>query len=331
VDSLPGQMSRLLVAYTMEFDNEVERRLPHRTTRGPATGAGGPWLISQPFWVNFLRLVAERPRPLAELPADLINLAGLVRWGHIAVGPAPDRMVTLKPGGQRTAAVCAEVAGEVEARWRKRFGTVAHEALAPLADPALPRHLPTTAVSRPGAPPPRLEPEAATDLSALLARVLLAFSGDVAGHTRLPMDLGSNVLRVIPPDGVRTRDLPVAAGISKEAVSMSVKTLERLKAATVESNVVTLTGRGAQFQRHYARVVDEVAAARHRAHPNLAATLAGLLDRTDDLVATVTPPPDGWRANSPYRTLTAAMLEDPASRLPAYPMVTHRGGYPDGS
>jgi hypothetical protein len=332
VDPLPGLMSRLLVAYTIEFDNEVERRLVHRTSRGPAAGGRGPWLISQPFWVNFLRLLADgRPRPLAELPAELINLGGLERWGHIAVGPAPDRIVTLKPGGRRTVAVCAEVAEEVETRWRKRFGTGAHEALAPLADPALPRHLPMITVSRPAAPPPRLEPEPATDLSALLARALLAFTGNLAGPGRLPMGLGSNVLRVVTPEGVRSRDLPVAAGISREAVSISLKTLRRLEAITVESGVVVLTERGGQLRRQYARMVGEVAAARHEAHPRLAATLAGLLDRRDDLVAALTPPPDGWRANSPYRTLTAATLEDPARRLPAYPLVTHRGGFPDGS
>jgi hypothetical protein len=329
VDSLPAMMSRLLVAYTIEFDNEVERRLPHRTTRGPAAGARGPWLISQPFWVNFLRLVAGRPRPVQELPSHLVNLAGLERWGHIAVGP--DRVVTLKRGGRATVAVCAEVAEEVEARWRKRFGTVAHEALAPLADPALPRHLPMTTVSRAAAAPPRLEPEDATDLSALLARALMGFSGDLAGHSRLPMGLASNVLRLLTPEGVRSRDLPAAAGISRESVSISVKSLQRLDGATVESNVVRLTERGAQLQRHYARVVGEVAAERHRAHPDLAATLAGLLARTDDLVAALTPPAEGWRANSPYRTLTKAMLEDPATRLPAYPLVTHRGGFPDGS
>jgi hypothetical protein len=47
--------------------------------------------------------------------------------------------------------------------------------------------------------------------------------------------------------------------------------------------------------------------------------------------AGLVPDPDGWRANPPYARLTQAMIADPAGTLPHYPMVSHRGGYPDGS
>ena len=47
--------------------------------------------------------------------------------------------------------------------------------------------------------------------------------------------------------------------------------------------------------------------------------------------AGLVPYPDGWRAHPPYQWLTEAMIADPAGVLPHYPMVTHRGGYPDGS
>jgi hypothetical protein len=43
------------------------------------------------------------------------------------------------------------------------------------------------------------------------------------------------------------------------------------------------------------------------------------------------PDPGGWRAHPPYQRLTEAMIADPAGSLPHYPMVSHRGGYPDGS
>ncbi len=36
-------------------------------------------------------------------------------------------------------------------------------------------------------------------------------------------------------------------------------------------------------------------------------------------------------AGEPYLAQTAAMLEDPTRMLPHYPMVLHRGGWPDGS
>ena len=42
-------------------------------------------------------------------------------------------------------------------------------------------------------------------------------------------------------------------------------------------------------------------------------------------------PAGGRAARNPYRARTQAMLADPVSALPRYPMVLHRGGYPDGS
>jgi hypothetical protein len=43
------------------------------------------------------------------------------------------------------------------------------------------------------------------------------------------------------------------------------------------------------------------------------------------------PYPDGWRAQPPFLRQTTAVLNDPAGALPRYPMVLHRGGWPDGS
>jgi hypothetical protein len=43
------------------------------------------------------------------------------------------------------------------------------------------------------------------------------------------------------------------------------------------------------------------------------------------------PYPGGWRARSPYLRQTTAVLDDPGAALPHYPMVLHRGGWPDGS
>jgi O-methyltransferase involved in polyketide biosynthesis len=42
------------------------------------------------------------------------------------------------------------------------------------------------------------------------------------------------------------------------------------------------------------------------------------------------PWPPGTRC-PPYQRLTEAMIADPAGTLPHYPMVSHHGGYPDGS
>jgi len=41
--------------------------------------------------------------------------------------------------------------------------------------------------------------------------------------------------------------------------------------------------------------------------------------------------PDGWRARGPYLRQTTAVLNDPGAALPHYPMMLHRGGWPDGN
>ena len=89
---LPALLAVPLVAFTIEFDNESEHRSPHRTTWGPAAGSRrGPWLVSQPMWANFMQFVGADGVPLRELDdlARMTNLAGLERWGYIAVQPDP--------------------------------------------------------------------------------------------------------------------------------------------------------------------------------------------------------------------------------------------------
>ncbi len=78
-DAIHVPRSRLLIAFTVEFDDEFEQRMPHRTARGPAAHSGrGPWLISQPFWADFLQY-ASGPTLVASLPGDLVNVPGLKR------------------------------------------------------------------------------------------------------------------------------------------------------------------------------------------------------------------------------------------------------------
>ena len=43
---LSALLSQALVAFTIEFDNEAERRMPHRTTNHGSTAFPGPWLVS---------------------------------------------------------------------------------------------------------------------------------------------------------------------------------------------------------------------------------------------------------------------------------------------
>ena len=59
---LPTLLSHALVAFTIEFDNEFERQMPHRTTNhGSSSGSGpAPWLVSMVMWTNCMRLSARK-------------------------------------------------------------------------------------------------------------------------------------------------------------------------------------------------------------------------------------------------------------------------------
>ncbi|HEY2130298.1 MAG TPA: SAM-dependent methyltransferase [Streptosporangiaceae bacterium] len=67
---LSALLSQALVAFTIEFDNESEHQIQHRTTRGPAAGSRGPWLVSQAMWVNFIRFIPPGDRPAPGPRAD---------------------------------------------------------------------------------------------------------------------------------------------------------------------------------------------------------------------------------------------------------------------
>ncbi len=96
-------LSQALVAFTIEFDNESERQLPHRTTWGPAADSGrGPWLVSLAMWANFIRFLPPDGVPLREVAdlVPLVNLPGLERWGYVRVGPV--RPTARRPRPART-------------------------------------------------------------------------------------------------------------------------------------------------------------------------------------------------------------------------------------
>src|SRR5262249_10354910 len=91
---LPTLLSQALVAFTIECDNEFERRMPHRTTNHGATpgAAYAPWLVSLVMWLNCMRFVGEAGVTVGELERlarTKTNLAGMQRWGYIVVAPDP--------------------------------------------------------------------------------------------------------------------------------------------------------------------------------------------------------------------------------------------------
>jgi DNA-binding MarR family transcriptional regulator len=334
------ELSRLFVAFTIELDNAFEDRL--QTAVGQAKG---PWLTSYAMWSNFLRYVPSEGIAFGELAGlgRITNVDGVRRWRYVTYGedlktPRPDSVVRLTRSGALAARAWGPLAVEIEQRWRERFGPAAVDglraALAPMADPALPCHLPVVrqrmyAEAEGIHRPPADEPE---DLVVLLSRVLLAHTLEVERDAAVSLPVGLNVLRVLTPEGVAVRDLPTRSGVSKEGISMVLNLLVKAGRAVIETNP---TGRGqrarltAPGRSAYQRLLERERAVETRWGSNLDRALAAFDPAR--LAAGLRPPPNCWRAQPPYRRWTDQVLADPAGTLPHYPMVLHRGGFPDGS
>ncbi len=360
--SLSALLSQALVALTIELDNETEHRLPHRTTNyGAADRGDGAWLVSLAMFENCLRFVTDQPITVGELETLArtgTNLDGMRRWGYITIDgtakkthktrPGPDAVLRATARGLRARQTWLPLPALVEQRWRERFGAdqIAQlrrslEAVAAQLDPGLPDYLPILGqvlFSRGPAPalPPRPdEPDvAALPLSALLSRVLLAFALDYEAESEVSLAVGANLLRVLRAEGTRLRDLPLLTGISKEAVAWALGVLLRARLAVSEPDpaasrgkVARLTPRGLHAQRLY---LELLATVEDRWRERLGRDTIGALRQSLEALATGTEPPALFQALEPYPDNWRASVRPP-STLPYYPMVLHRGGYPDGS
>ncbi len=100
-DGLAACLSRLLVACTIELDNEFEQHMPHRTA---LFGPGGPepvlpssgrpfrapWLASIAMWQNGLRYVPAEGVPASSLRGLGAKISGLQRWGYLRPAAAEE-------------------------------------------------------------------------------------------------------------------------------------------------------------------------------------------------------------------------------------------------
>ena len=166
-------------------------------------------------------------------------------------------------------------------------------------------------------------------LTARLARVLLAYTLDFERTSDVSLPLTANFLRVLGDAGLDVREVPAIAGVSPEATSMALRFLAKTGYATVEAKVARLTAKGLEAQAAAPGLHAEVE--RAWAARRLRKAVAGVLDQRSAVSEGLRPYPDGWRARKRYVEQTNAVIADPTGRLPHYPMVLHRGGWPDGS
>ncbi len=228
-------LSQTLVVFIIEFDNEFEHRMPHRTTNHSSTG--GLWLVSMAMWSTCMRFVGDEGITLGELErlaGTKTNLNGMQRWSYIVV---QEKMIRATPKGRKAREIWGALFEVIEKRWRKRFGEdqirQLRESLSKVIGRiglGLPDCLPILGYGLFSKAPPeqredRVDPDAT--LAALLSRVLLAFAIEFEWVSDLSLAISANVLRVLDEVGVRVRDLPMLSGVSKESISMALGILQK--------------------------------------------------------------------------------------------------------
>jgi hypothetical protein len=365
--SLSELLSRVLLAFTIEFDNEFERRMAETWAR--------PFKTSMVMWSNVMQFAADEGTTLEEVGRlgcvsqnSLASIVGgLERWGYLQVdraldkngaknfgsgrGVKPQTIVRPSVTGTLAKSFWGPLGSEIEGRWIERFGQprvdALRDGLASIhdhSDQLMPPFLPVVNANlfvhrsvelREGQPPPDRE------LPTLLSRVLLAFTLDYERDAKVSLPIAANVLRVIGTQPRPVGELPMAAGVSKEAVALSLTPLQAQDLVKVENNpeargkVASLTSTGKKTQEANAKRLadiedDWVNRFGEPAIGALRTSLESILTH-ESLSAGLVPSPNGWRATGRYKAQTAAFVEQPTDALPAYPMVLHRGGWPDGS
>ena len=365
--SLTALLSQALVAFTIEADNEAEHRIPHRTTgHGAAAGGGvgGPWLVSLAMYENCLRyLDDDEPLTVGELRHRArtgTNLDGMRRWGYVTLtapgtpaastgrlkNPGPGTVIRATDAGRLARDAWARLPGVIEGRWRDRYGAAevdelrdALRSVVRQLDQNLPDTLPILGHGLFGRtidppPPPSGQPVSTLTLNALLSRVLLSIALEFERESAVSLATSANVLRVLTADGTLVRDLPRLTGVSKESISMAMTALRPagLVVTGKESGgrwqTARLTPDGVAAKRVHQEHLTACEAATGQRHPDAIHAVLRVLEPLARAAGNAPPPlfagldpyPDGWRA----------AIRRPAV-LPHYPMVLHRGGYPDGS
>jgi hypothetical protein len=268
---LPTLLSNTLVAFTIEFDNEFEHHLPHRTTSHGSTAdsPSAPWLVSMTMWLMLMRFVPVDGISVGQLQflsglGDKEIRTWLTRlgkwWGYVVVTPdtsdtssrrsAASWKVRPTTGGRKAVEIWRPLTITIEKRWQERFGKSLVDqlekslrTLAGQLDADLPDYLPILGYDLFSKGPDRERlariathrtPPSEYTLPILLSKALLAFALQFERDSGISLAISANVLRLIGRKGARVRDLPLLSGVSKEAIAMSIGRLEKRGFATVQ-------------------------------------------------------------------------------------------------
>ena len=360
--SLSALLSQTLVAYTIEFDNEAEHRLPHRTT---SHGASGPATARRRGWCHWpcgRTACASSPTSPSPSPSSRAlartgtNLDGMRRWGYITIDgtakkihrgrPGPDAVLRAQrracgPGrsGGRCPASSSSAGASASAPARSAGCEVPHRLVGQL-DPGLPDYLPILGqalLSR--GPDPRLPPRP-DGTAPGRCRCRRCCPGccwrspwSTSAEPGCPSRSAPTCSASSAPTGPGCATSPPLTGISKEAVSWALGILIRGCLAAEEPDPAASRGKVARLTpRGLARSVSTSSSPARSSGAGKTASRrpSGALGPRSKHWPRPRPAAAAVRSLEPYPDNWRASVRRPAT-LPHYPMVLHRGGYPDGS
>ena len=254
---LSALLSQLLVAFTIELDNEFERRMSE------AGQPGSP--LSLVVWLNLMRFLTDDGVSVRDLAKRALalekrvksELGCLERWRFVALSGEPDDdrpiplsphrlsgrllrdgwgsgrgirsgwMVRLTDRGRAACAIWPPLLAAIERRWQGRFGDDeisrlrdALETVADRIDVELPYGLSADPEMAEKYPPRTALAGRNLPLPVLFSQVLLAFTLEFDKESRTPLVLCANTLRVLGEKPIPEADIPRLTGGSPETAGI---------------------------------------------------------------------------------------------------------------
>ncbi len=251
---LSALLSQLLVAFTIEFDGEFERRM------GEAGYPGS--LLSLVVWADLQRFVGESGIAVRELAARALapenqiklQLGCLERWGFIELnrerrdgwgsgrGIRGDTVVRLSVKGRMSSKIWPPLLDIIGRRWEGRFGKDEISRL---------RH----ALQEIAGSPER-------ELPMLLTNVLRTFQVEFDEESPAPLTLCANTLRVLGEKPINAAEIALLTGASPETSGIGWQIKPYVVVApdpcASRGKVVSLSPRGQFAQATYYRLNSEI-------------------------------------------------------------------------
>jgi hypothetical protein len=282
--SLSALLSQVLVAFTVEFDNEFERRM------GEAGYLGAR--LSLVVWANLMRFVGEGAKTVRDLAAHAMapdnqikfELGCLERWGFVVLQSNPsgeprdgwgsgrgiraDWMVRLTSKGLTASRIWPPLFGEIEGRWERRFGKgeisrlrKTLQAVAGKLELDLPHGLPAGWLGTWGYPPRGKRGKTSLPLPTLLSQLLLTFQLEFDRESPAPLVYAANTLRVLGEKPIRVAEISRLTGGSPEtsAIVWQIKPYVVVTSdPTASRKVARLSPVGLRAQQAYHRLIGEI-------------------------------------------------------------------------